>query len=38
MTKSSDNEKCIQSSIDFTGVQTIIVINYKDAIKKLTQK
>ena len=37
ITKSSDNSECIQSSIDYTGIQAEVVINYKDAITKLTQ-
>ena len=37
ITKSSDNSECIQSSIDYTGIQTEVVINYKDAIQKLTK-
>ena len=36
--KSNDNIECIQSSIDYTGIQTEVVINYKDAINKLTKK
>ena len=32
-----DNE-CFQSSIYYTGIQTDVVINYKDAILKLTYK
>ena len=35
ITKSMDNTECIQSSIDYTGIQSEVVINYKDAIDKL---
>ena len=35
ITKSMDNTECIQSSIDYTGVKSEVVINYKDAIDKL---
>jgi hypothetical protein len=36
--KSSDNSECIQSSIDYTGIQAEVVINYKDAIERLTRQ
>lgn len=32
--KSMDNTECIQSSIDYTGIKSEILINYKDAINK----
>ena len=35
ITKSMDNTECIQSSIDYTGIQSEVVINYKDAIERL---
>jgi len=35
ITKLMDNTECIQSSIDYTGIQTEIIINYKDAIERL---
>ena len=35
ISKSFDNNECIQSAIDYTGIQTDVVINYKDAILKL---
>ena len=35
--KSMDNTECIQSSIDYTGIKAEVVINYKDAIEKLTR-
>ena len=38
ITKSKDGTECIQSSIDYTGIQTDVVINYKDAIEKLTEE
>ena len=37
ITKSSDKSECIQSSIDYTGIQAEVVINYKDAIERLTR-
>ena len=37
ITQSSDNSEYIQSSIDYTGIKAEVVINYEDAIKKLTQ-
>jgi len=36
--KSSDNSECIQSSIDYTCIQAEVVINYKDAIERLTRQ
>ena len=36
--KPSDNSECIQSSIEFTGIQAEYVTNYKDAIERLTRK
>ena len=36
--KSFDNTECIQSSIDYTGIQADVVINYKDAIERLTRE
>ena len=38
ISKSIDNNLCFQSAIDYTGIQTDVVINYKDAILKLTSK
>jgi hypothetical protein len=38
ITKSKDDTECIQSSIDYTGIQAEVVINYKDAIEKLTRE
>ena len=38
ITRSKDNTECIQSSIDYTGIQAEVVINYKDAIERLTRK
>ena len=38
ITKSKDDTECIQSSIDYTGIQAEVVINYKDAIQKLTRE
>ncbi len=35
--KSSEDTECIQSSIDYTGITAEVVINYKDAIEKLTR-
>ena len=35
--RSKDNTECIQSSIDYTGIKAEVVINYKDAINKLTK-
>ena len=35
ISKSFDNNECFQSAIDYTGIQTDVVINYKDAILKL---
>ena len=37
ISKSYINNKCIQSSIDYTGIEIEVVINYKDAIEKLTR-
>ena len=37
ITQSMDNTECIQSSIDYTGIKAEIVINYKDAIERLTR-
>ena len=37
ITQSGDGSECIQSSIDYTGIKAEVVINYKDAIMKLTQ-
>jgi len=37
ITKSIDNIEYIQSSIDYTGIKAEVVINYKDAIEKLTR-
>ena len=37
ISKSSDNSECIQSSIEYTGIQVEVVINYKDAIERLTR-
>ena len=36
ITKSKDGTECIQSSIEYTGIKVEVVINYEDAIKKLT--
>ena len=36
--KSCDNTECIQSSIDYTGIKAEVVINYKDAIERLTRE
>ena len=36
ITKSKDDTECIQSSIYYTGIQVEVLINYKDAIEKLT--
>ena len=36
--KSPDGSECIQSSIDFTGIKAEVVINYKDAIDRLTRQ
>lgn len=33
--KSMDSTECIQSSIDYTGIQVKVIINYKDVIDKL---
>ena len=38
ITTSKDGSECIQSSIDYTGIQAEVVINYKDAIEKLTRE
>ena len=38
ISKSFDNNECIQSAIDYTGIQIDVVINYKDAILKLTSE
>ena len=38
ISKSFDNNDCFQSAIDYTGIQTDVVINYKDAILKLTSE
>ena len=35
ISKSFNNNECFQSAIDYTGIQTDVVINYKDAILKL---
>ena len=35
--KSSEDTECIQSSIDYTGIKAEVVINYKDAIERLTR-
>ena len=37
ITQSMDNTECIQSSIDYTGIKAEVVINYKDAIERLTR-
>ena len=37
ITKSKDNTECIQSSIDYTGIKAEVVINYKEAIERLTR-
>ena len=37
ISKSKDNTECIQSSIDYTGIKAEVVINYKDAIERLTK-
>ena len=33
--KSSEDTECIQSSIDYTGIKTVVVTNYRDAIREL---
>ena len=35
--KSTDKTECIQSSIEFTGIKAEVVINYEDAIQRLTR-
>ena len=35
ISKSFDHNECLQSAIDYTGIQIDVVINYKDAILKL---
>ena len=37
ITKSIDNTEYIQPSIGYTGIKAEVVINYKDAIEKLTR-
>ena len=37
ITQSMDNTDCFQSSIYYTGIQAEVVINYKDAIERLTR-
>ena len=37
ITKSIDNIEYIQPSIGYTGIKAEVVINYKDAIEKLTR-
>ena len=36
--KSSEDSESIQSSIDYTGIKVEVVINYKDAIERLTRE
>ena len=33
--KSREDTECIQSSIDYTGIKTVVVTNYRDAIREL---
>ena len=35
ITESKDENECIQSSIDYTGIKCEVVTNYEDAINKL---
>ena len=36
--RSLDGYECFKSSIEYTGIQAEVVINYKDAIERLTRQ